>query len=311
MQVPRRKLAFSSCLLTLLSCALAACDTGLPRVDLGAGGTAAPPRGASDPRSPLRIAVGAMISPEATRRYYDELLTVIADGVGRRPVFLQRKTYGELNALVAREEVDLAFVCSGPYTKGHEEFGMELLAVPVSHGKKTYQSYIIVPRLSGVQAFDDLRRRRFAFTDPDSNTGCLVPTYMLARRGETPTGFFRDVYYTHSHDNSIRAVAEGQADGAAVDSLIWEFLNSVDPTLTSRTRVIARSEPYGIPPVVVHPRMDPRLKERLRALLLGLHRDPRAAPVLRTLQIDRFEAGTDSLYDSVREIRRWVEANPG
>ena len=42
----------------------------------------------------------------------------------------------------------------------------------------------------------------------------------LAKRGETPESFFGETFFTNSHDNSIKAVAEGLADettGAIVE----------------------------------------------------------------------------------------------
>ena len=138
-----------------------------------------------DDRPVLRIAVAAMISPKATQRYYNDLLTLIGDKLGMRSLFLQRKTYAEVNQLLKKKDIDVAFVCSGPYVTGHSEFGMELLVVPVAYGKKVYYSYIIVGKNSPIQTFEDLRDKKFVFTDPHSNTGKLVPTYMLALRGET------------------------------------------------------------------------------------------------------------------------------
>lgn len=254
----------------------------------------------------LRVAVGAMISPSVTRQYYEELLELIATKVGRRVAFIQRKSYAEINDLVESREVDLAFVCSGPYVQGHAKFGMEIVAVPVVNGGMVYYSYIIAAKDSAITAFDDLKGRNFAFTDPDSNTGCLVPRFMLAQRGVKPEAFFGATFYTHSHDNSVKAVATGLADGAAVDSLIWEFMNATDATFTAQTRVVVKSPPYGIPPVVVHPALDRSLKQDLRALLLTLHTDAVARPLLQHLRIERFAEGDDGLYQTVREMQDWL-----
>ncbi len=253
-------------------------------------------------RPVLRVAIAAMISPETTRHYYKDLLALIGRKLGKRTVFIQRKTYAEINYLVEHREIDVAFVCSGAYVHGHSRFGMELLAVPVVNGKSVYYSYIIVGRDSTVKTFEELRGKRFAFTDPLSHTGRLFVLYLLKSRGEKPESYFQDTFYTHSHDNSIQAVAEGLADGASVDSLVWDFLDATDPRYTSRTKIILRSPPYGIPPVVVSPGIDPEMKRRLQKVFLHLFEDRDAMPLLRRLQIDRFEKGNDQMYDSVRQI---------
>lgn len=259
---------------------------------------------------PLRVAIAARTSPEHTAQAYTKLMRVIGEALGYPIEIVQRKTYAEANAMVEKREVDFAFVCSGAYVDGHAKFGMEILAVPVVRGQKVYHSYILAPQGSNATSFDDLRGKRFAFTDPKSNSGSLVPRYMLAQRHETPESFFADSFFTYSHDNSIHAVAAGLADGAAVDSLIWEYFNNSGSADTRRTRIVEKSPPYGIPPVVIHPAADARLKDRLRAVFLALHREPKAVPLLRELQIDRFEAGEDAMYDSVRQMERWVAQNP-
>ncbi len=300
---------FATCLAALLF--LFACKQNkVTEVDLGEISTKKSKAVQTNEDKPvLRIAVGAMISPKPTRQYYNDLLELIGKRLGYSTFFAQKKTYAEVNDLVEQQEVDLAFVCSGPYVTGQKKFGMELLAVPVAHGEKVYYSYILAHRDSPIQSLEDMRGKKFAFTDPHSNTGCLVPRYMLATRGEKPDTFFKELFYTYSHDNSIKAVAEGVGDGAAVDHLIWEFMNNVDPTYTAQTKIVQKSPPYGIPPVVVHPNIDPELKQRLKQLFFTLHKDEQAQPILRQLQIDRFEEGEDSMYDTVRVMEEWFEKN--
>ncbi len=257
----------------------------------------------------LRIAVAAMISPESTYKYYVDLLELIAERLGSEVDFVQKRTYVQINEMLKKRELDFAFVCSGAYVMGKADFGMEIIAVPVSQGEKVYQSYVIVHKDSVIQSFDQLRDKIFAFTDPHSNTGYLVPTYLLARRNETQGSFFKKTFFTHNHDNSIKAVAEGLADGASVHSLIWDFMNRVDPALTSRTSIIKKSPPYGMPPIVVHPSMEEEKKEKLRTLFFTLHEDPEGAKVLNPLHIDRFEPGNDADYTTIREMQKFIDSH--
>lgn len=209
----------------------------------------------------LRIAVSAIISPEETFVYYKEVLDYISGESGLPVDLVLRDTYAEVNELVKQEELDVAFVCTGAYIDGQDEFGMELLVAPKAYGEAVYYSYIIVPADSSVGTLEGLRGTTFAFTDPMSNTGKLSPTYMLALLNETPDSFFGNYIFTYSHDRSIEAVAEKIVDGAAVDSLVWDYLDATGPEFTSNTRIIQRSPPYGIPPVVVPKGLDPELKE--------------------------------------------------
>jgi phosphonate transport system substrate-binding protein len=188
---------------------------------------------------PLQVAVAAMISPKETFIYHRQILDYIGRRLNRDVELVQRKTYGEINALFEKDQIDLAFICSGPYAIGKEKYGFELLATPEVQGSHFYKAYLIVNKDSPFQRIEDLRGRIFAFTDPDSNTGKLVPTFWLAQMQERPETFFAETINTFGHDNSILAVAWGLADGAAVDGLIWEYYNNkysimlIDAAITS------------------------------------------------------------------------------
>jgi phosphonate transport system substrate-binding protein len=255
----------------------------------------------------LRIAVGAMITPKAGFAYYKQLLEYIGETLERNIKFIDKESYAEINSLLETGGLDAAFVCSGPYVDGHKEFGLELMVVPQAYGETVYYSYIIVPSDSPAKTVEDLRGRTFAFTDPKSNTGKLVPTYILARMEETPESFFREYRFTYAHDKSIKAVALKMVDGAAVDSLIWEYADKTDPEFTSKTRIILKSSPYGIPPFVVRPGLAPETKNRLKQILLNVHKDERGKKIIKGMMIDKFVEGDNSAYDSVREMKAWVE----
>lgn len=252
----------------------------------------------------LRVAVAAIISPKETFVYYRQLLGYIGQKLDREIEFIQRKTYGEINELLAKGKIDLAFICSGPYVVGNEKHGFQLVATPQVQNSHFYHSYLIVNKTSEFQTLEDLRGRVFAFSDPDSNTGKLVPTYWLSQLGERPETFFSKTIYTYSHDNSILAVAKSLVDGAAVDGLIWEYYHRKNPIFTSKTRIIRKSEPYGIPPMVASSAIPYELMTRIRGLLFSMHEDPKGQTILNELMIDKFIAPNDKWYDSIRKINR-------
>ena len=247
-----------------------------------------------------------MISPKETTVYYRQILDYISSHIGKESELIQRKTYDEINELFGKGEIDLAFICSGPYATSKDKYGFELLATPQVKGSHFYHSYLIVNKDSPFHRLDDLRGGVFAFTDPDSNTGKLVPTYWLAQAGEKPETFFGKTIYTYSHDNSIMAVAKGLVDGAAIDGLIWEYYDYRNPSLTSQTRIIRKSEPYGIPPIVAHRDADPELKDRIRQFLLSMHEDPEGQKILGELMIDRFIEPREEWYQTIRTMKQNV-----
>jgi phosphonate transport system substrate-binding protein len=259
-------------------------------------------------RRMLRIGLGAMITPKEGFKYYHLLSHYLEKKTGMSIQLVDRDNYDQINKMLQHGELDAAFVCSGPYVEGKEKFGLELLAVPKAYGKTVYHSYIIVPKGSEAQNLRDLRGKTFAFTDPKSNTGKIVPTYMLGKINETPETFFKKSIYTYGHDKSIRAVAEMLVDGAAVDSLIWDYTAQKSPPLAARTRIIIRSPPYGIPPFVVRAAVNPEVKQQLQKALMGMSADPEGKEILACMMLEGFVPGNDRLYDSIREMNAWLDS---
>ena len=251
----------------------------------------------------FKVAVGSIMSAQETVVYYHQLLEYIANKLGRQIQLVQRKTYGEINELIGMGQIDLAFICSGPYAGGKEKFGFQALAMPRVRGSHLYQAYLIVNKDSPFQKLDDLRGNSFAFTDPESNTGKLVPTYWLSQAGSKPEDFFGKTIYTYSHDNSIRAVAMSLVDGAAVNGQVWEYYHHSDPVFTANTRIIKRSQPFGNPPVVASAHLSNQMKARIQSLLLKMHLDPEGKKILDELMIDGFIAPKEECYDPILAMK--------
>jgi phosphonate transport system substrate-binding protein len=266
------------------------------------------PTPANSQTAPLRVAVAAVISPQGTIESYTALLEYLGRKLQRPIELVQRRTYLEVNDLVQKGEVDVAFVCTSAYVAGHDLFGMQLLAAPQVEGETVYYSLLIVPASSTAQSMADLKDKVFAFTDPISLSGRMYPTSLVQQLGSTPESFFSRTFFTYSHDDAIQAVANRVADGAAVDSLVYEFAIARNPSLAEKVRVIHRSPPFGIPPVVVGPSIRPQLMSDLQVSLLELHQDPEGRDALRAIGIDRFVLIDDNAYTDVRTLLSNVNA---
>jgi phosphonate transport system substrate-binding protein len=252
----------------------------------------------------LTIAIAGVLSPSRTLEQYRGLFTYIGRELDMQATIILKPTYAEINALIGGQFVDLGFVCSLAYVEGSQSFDMELLVAPQMYGETVYYSYLIVPEESSAQSLADLRGSSFAFTDPLSNTGRLAPSYHLSLLDETPVSFFSRYIFTYSHDNSILAVADKLVDAAAVDSLVYQQTIVSNPDIASKTRIIARWGPYGIPPLVVRPALDPQLKQQLQEFFLNLHNSEEGRAILDKMAIDKFVTVSDDIYDSIREMKR-------
>jgi len=250
----------------------------------------------------LRLAVSSVLSLQETLSTYQPLIEYLESKFGYPVVLLQRRTYQEVNDLLQQRKADVAFVCSGGYIAGVRGFGMELLAIPQVNGQRTYRSYIITPAASLAQSIADLSGRSFAYTDPLSFSGHIAPVYMLLQSKFDSDRFFSRTFYTYSHDNAIRAVADGIVDGAAVDSMIYDRATEINPSVAKRTKIVDRSLFVGNPPVVIAPGTDPLLKKQLLDILFAMHETASGKKVLASLTYDRFTPPDESLYRELQNV---------
>lgn len=289
--------------------ALAACRStpyDEVQVDMQAPAAAAPPGRVGPSASALRFSVATMQSPRDTYAAYSRFFDRMGRMLGVEIRFVQRRTYAEVNDLLVSGQLDAALVCTGGYLdlQRRAPGTVEVLAVPVIDGRTTYRSLLIVPASSAATGLADLAGKRFAFTDELSFSGYVYATGLVRELGRDPSTFFGATLFTRSHDRSIEAVATGVVDGAAVDSLVYEALAARKDDPTARTRVIHRSPPYGVMPVVAAIRLPADTRARLQAVLLELHADPEAAAALRVARIERFVLPEPGLYDSAAAVAR-------
>lgn len=245
-------------------------------------------------RPALRIGITPVFQTERTsllREWRDYLEHHL-----RQPVrFEQSNTYRDIVNNLLAQRLDFAWICGFPYVVNRSR--LTLTAVPLYQGEPIYHSYLIVPaRDTTTRSIIDLREQVFAYADPDSNSGFLVPRYNLHRQGVDPDTHFRKTFFTSGHRNAIEAVSLGLADGAHVDGYIWDTMNRFSPEITRRTRVVSRSKPYGFPPIVAGPSLTPAENLHMQKILIAMNDDPAAAQLLNALNLDGFTKGDPIAY---------------
>lgn len=230
--------------------------------------------------------------------------SVLEAATGARVQFIQRGVYSPIIDGLRAGQIDFAWICGFPFVLHAREF--RLVAVPLWRGRPYYQSYLIAGSRSKATGLADLRGRSFAFSDPLSNSGYLYIRYLLAQQKLRIDDFFGRSFFAHSHPNVVEAVAEGLAEGGAVDGYVWDVLAEVMPAMTARTRVLQRSPDFGFPPIVAAAHVDAATRTRMQQALLAMHESADGRAVLGELRLDRLDAGTPALFDSIAEMARLV-----
>lgn len=215
--------------------------------------------------------------------------------------FVQRDRYRDTMDLLQQQKVDFAWICDYPYVMLKQD--VRLLAMALNLGRPTYRSYLIVPaKDTKTQRVNDLKDGIFAYADPYSNTGYLVPRFEIEGSGADAGTFFKRTFFTWSHRKAIDAVAAGLAQGAAVDSFVWDSLAKVRPDITAKTRIAWQSEEYGFPPIVAQGKVSDADFKSMQTVLLNMANEPEGRALLERLNLNGFVVGNPKLYDRVAEM---------
>ncbi|NOX73156.1 MAG: PhnD/SsuA/transferrin family substrate-binding protein [Alphaproteobacteria bacterium] len=217
-----------------------------------------------------------------------------SNATGSRVELIQKRTYQEITTLLVAGRLDAAWICGYPFIRFQD--ALELLSVPVWRGRPRYQAYLIGAAGRDASSIDDLAGDLHCFSDPDSNSGYLVTTALLAERNMRPDDYFRKTFFAYGHRNVVRAVASKLAQSGSVDGYVWEVLSQIEPELTAKTTVISKSDWLGFPPIAAPKAAvgTPHFAA-IRNAILNMHLDPLGKQVLDLLKLDSFgpPEGTD------------------
>lgn len=120
--------------------------------------------------------------------------------------------------------------------------------VPAGH----YRSLIVKRQGVAGDVLEDFLGRRAAYNEDQSYSGhtallCAIPLHLLR------PGFFEEMIPTGSHYESMKALADGRADVAAIDEISYSLIAADCPDLVKNLRVISKTQSAEAPPYVTSP----------------------------------------------------------
>ncbi|ETA69254.1 PhnD/SsuA/transferrin family substrate-binding protein [Methanolobus sp. WCC1] len=237
---------------------------------------------------PVRIGVFAMASPKITMEYYNDFLNYLSEQTNLEFELVQRDNPAEINYLLETGYLDFVFVREEDYLSGHDDFGLEIVAVPVINGDLYCSSLVIVRGDSGIDSLENLHGKKFAFNSYRFNRGDIVPDYMHPFIDGSPDDFFSGYIYSNSQDNFIDMVHQGSLDGAEIDCIMWSYMVESSSEDYSDLSIIYSSSGQLVPVVAVNPDIDQELKNDVAKTLLGMHDSREGREVLEEMHFNMF-----------------------
>ena len=171
-----------------------------------------------------------------------------------------------------------------------------------------YRSAVIVRQGDPAAVLADLRGRTCAVNDAASNSGMNVFRAAVAKVAGAER-FFDAVVMTGAHEASLRAVASGLADVAAIDCVTWALMQRVRPDAVRGLRVLGWTQASPGLPLITSLRTDAAIRAALLRVLSQVEEDRALAPVRAALLLERFEVLEAGAYGAVLEMERQAHAS--
>ncbi|WP_166239526.1 phosphate/phosphite/phosphonate ABC transporter substrate-binding protein [Paenibacillus turpanensis] len=252
---------------------------------------------------PFEIAVIPAQTQGQMKEAMDKLQTLLQEKLAM-PVSV--KEYPDYNGVVEAMNfghVDMAFFGPLTYVIAHHKSGAEAIITQLVKGKPYYHSYIIAHKDSPWNSLDELLKESsklsFAFGDPNSTSGSLVPGIELKNRGVYETAekhSFANLKFTGSHDVTALAVQNKQVDAGAIDSAIYEGLVEQKKVDGSQIKVLWQSDKLFQYPWAVKKGTDPELVKKLQEAFVGITDET----ILKGFAISGFAAASNADYEPIR-----------
>ena len=310
----RRWTAFLSAALlgagTLVGCSAtteSTTGTGDVTADVGAGGICAPEM------AKLDFGIISTESQDNLKPKWEPFLKAMEGEIGR-PVngFFATDYAGVIEAMGAGK-IQLAWYGGKSYVEAAERSDAEAFAQTVNEdGSKGYYSHLITNKENPIVGEIDLEKGNgdeyvtenagdltFAFNDPNSTSGFLVPSYyVFAEKGVNPEQAFSELIFAGSHEATAQAVANAQVDVATNNSESMLVLESGDPDAFEKIQIIWTSPEIPSDPLAYRNDLPDCLKAEIKDFFFN-YKDP---AVLGKLDWQGFDEANDADWNTVREL---------
>ncbi len=220
--------------------------------------------------------------------------------------------YPSLEARVRAGTAQLAWMPPALAVRALDEGLAVLLAEVVRGTGPHFFGTLFVRADSPWKRVEDLRGTRVAWVGPDSCSGYLFPRQALVLRGLDPGRFFGSEIFCGSHAEVVRRVAAGEVDvGATFFNM--DLTRSDSGAMSAgwydasdvAMRPLMTTDPIPSDVLCAARDLDPALRTRALAALLGVAADPRGQAALRLLfGAERLAPAVEAPYAAVRAAMR-------
>jgi phosphonate transport system substrate-binding protein len=200
--------------------------------------------------------------------------------------------------------------------------GAEIFLRKWKKGVPEYHTVFFTRKDSDIFTLSDLKGKTIAFGDSGSSTAFFIPAAVLIHEGltltqlatprEKPPGEMVGYAFSGQEINTATWVYRGVTAAGAFNNIDWEKDDHVRKFFREEMRIFHKTKSFPRAVEVVRKDLDPRVKQRLKSILLNAHNDPEAKKVLhfyqKTKKFDELDEKSLAERDEVRLLLKIVQS---
>lgn len=217
------------------------------------------------------------------------------------------EVYPDYNGVVEAmnyEKIDMAYLGPLTYVIAESSSNAKAIITQLIDGKPYYHAYIITHKDNPWNTLDEMladsKEVNFAFGDPNSTSGSLIPSIELQNRDvykSEDDNEFASVRFTGSHDATALAIQNKQVDAGAIDSAIYDQLVESGKIEGDQFKTIWKSEELFQYPWAVLESTDDATVKKLQDTFLAIE-DPE---ILDAFGASGFTEASNEDYESIKQ----------
>lgn len=252
---------------------------------------------------PASLTFGVVPLESATNmsERYNDLVEYLSTNLGIKVELKVANDYAAVITAMKSKHVDLVYFGPKSYVEAAKRADAEAFVLEIAEdGTKGYYGIIITKKDSGLTKLEDLKGKKWAFTDPNSTSGTLVPmVYFMKELKIDPKTYFGEVIYSGNHAASILSVRNGTVDGASTNDL--DFARGEGKQWKKEEfNTLWTSALIPGAPMAYRKDLPESLKTALKDAFLN-YKDEKG---LTKMKIQGYAPADDKLYDSIRELNK-------
>lgn len=258
----------------------------------------------------LRMGLIPAEDAEEMLRNYEPVKEYLSERLGIPVEIMVTSDYSAAIEAMRSKHIDMAWFGPFSYIIAHNIAGAEAIVNGVrrSDGGSDYRSVIVVRADSGIESLNDLKGKSFAFVDPTSTSGHLIPKKILIENGIDPENDFNQVFYAGTHNAVGYAIANGKVDAGAIGDNVYNRMVTQGEINPEINKIIYTSDPIPGSPIVIRGDLPEDLKLAIQTALIEMD-EQTIHKVGGWGDIASYKKVTDSEYDIIRQTAEILGMN--